>query len=343
MMKVSITIPAHNEEEDILLTLEDLDRQINKDFEVIVVNNNSTDGTIKIVQDFSARASYPLKLLDEPQPGVGYARKKGADDAILRKIPILAGTDADCDIDPKWTNEIASSLADTEVDAITGKLVWSLKRLSITIEPLQNEVKRKLIELFKINNIIVEHTLRKPLITGSNFAVKTGPYIKAGGFEQPQFEGKPAPLEDWGLGRGLNRLGYKTEFIKTNNPANPRRMLDWLIAEHKPDLIYEDVLTHIRTKDFIDRLNRVSDERMAFRIRRVLLFHVFSPIIKRRVAKPEDAKFFLSNRLDEFISDLQKEKIETIDNIETRSKIMEKFLDKYSNDIGSRIRNSIKA
>jgi len=60
MQKVSVTIPAYNEADGILLTLEDLNNQTHQDFEVIVVNNNSTDDTAKIVNEFLPSARYPL-------------------------------------------------------------------------------------------------------------------------------------------------------------------------------------------------------------------------------------------------------------------------------------------
>jgi glycosyltransferase involved in cell wall biosynthesis len=338
MPSVSITIPAYNEEEDILLTLADLNHQTNKDFEVLVVNNKSTDRTPEIVRDFSSKANYPLKLLNEPNPGVGNARKNGADDAISRNIPILAGTDADCDIDPAWVEGIVSSL-NQEADAVTGKLIWSLKRLATVIEPLEDEVKKRLTRLFEINNSIVEHTLRTPLLTGSNFGVKIDVYEKTGGFIQPQFEGRPAPQEDWDLGKKINKLGYKTAFAKTDNPTNPRRMLDWLIAEHEPELIYDSVLTHIRPKDFIERLNRVSDERIDFRIGRVILFHVLIPIIKRRVTKPEKAEWFLGERTNEFIDDFNKSGVASIEDKDERQRIMDVFSDKYLAYMASRVKS----
>ena len=51
-MKFLIIIPAHNEEKNIFFTLESLKNQTFQDFEVIVVNDGSTDKTAEIVHKF---------------------------------------------------------------------------------------------------------------------------------------------------------------------------------------------------------------------------------------------------------------------------------------------------
>ena len=56
-MKVSIIIRSKNEEKWIGLCLESIFSQSYEDFEVIVVDNNSTDGTVKKAKN------WPVKLL----------------------------------------------------------------------------------------------------------------------------------------------------------------------------------------------------------------------------------------------------------------------------------------
>ena len=51
-MKFLIIIPAHNEEENILLCLESLKNQTFQDFKCVIVNDGSTDKTQEIVEDF---------------------------------------------------------------------------------------------------------------------------------------------------------------------------------------------------------------------------------------------------------------------------------------------------
>jgi len=88
-MKVSVVIPVKNEEENLPRLLKSLREQDfpKKEFEVIVVDNNSTDKTVLVAKKFGARVVF------EPRQGIPYARDTGGRSA---KGEIIIGTDADC-------------------------------------------------------------------------------------------------------------------------------------------------------------------------------------------------------------------------------------------------------
>lgn len=83
---ISLVIPALNEEKYLGKTLESLQNQDYKNFEVIVVDNSSTDKTAKIAKNFGA------KVVFEPKKRVAFARQTGFAKA---KGEIIATTDAD--------------------------------------------------------------------------------------------------------------------------------------------------------------------------------------------------------------------------------------------------------
>ncbi|MEJ2448762.1 MAG: glycosyltransferase family 2 protein, partial [Anaerolineales bacterium] len=76
---LSIVIPAYNEESRLPETLSQVADFIASqpyETEVLIVNNNSTDRTEEIIQDYSSRVSQ-MKGLFEPQPGKGAAVRCG--------------------------------------------------------------------------------------------------------------------------------------------------------------------------------------------------------------------------------------------------------------------------
>ncbi len=75
-MKFSIIIPALNEAAWISPTLDAVLHQDYQNFEIIVVDNNSTDTTRDIVQTFIAKDSR-ITLLSCATPGILYARNEG--------------------------------------------------------------------------------------------------------------------------------------------------------------------------------------------------------------------------------------------------------------------------
>jgi len=70
----SIVIPVFNEAR-------------NHPFELILVDNHSTDRTPRIIAEAAGRdLGYPLTCLPEPRPGVAHARKAGMDLAVARSL-----------------------------------------------------------------------------------------------------------------------------------------------------------------------------------------------------------------------------------------------------------------
>lgn len=92
-MKVSIIIPAYNEEKYLAATIEAALNQSHPDFEVIIVDNASTDRTAEIAR------SFPVKLVHEANQGTQWARERGRLEASGE---ILAYLDADCLPDKDW-------------------------------------------------------------------------------------------------------------------------------------------------------------------------------------------------------------------------------------------------
>ncbi|MFQ6110237.1 MAG: glycosyltransferase, partial [Candidatus Aminicenantales bacterium] len=66
--KVSIIVPAYNEEKYLLDTLQSIATQTmdHKEMEVIVVDNASTDNTASVYHSFFENNSIPLVLVKEP-------------------------------------------------------------------------------------------------------------------------------------------------------------------------------------------------------------------------------------------------------------------------------------
>lgn len=98
--KVSVVIPAYNEENTIARVLRSLVEQSfpQTAFEIILVDNNCTDNTIKIAQTFG-----DIRVVKEPSPGVGAARSTGWAKA---QGDIIASTDADCELPKHWLKKI---------------------------------------------------------------------------------------------------------------------------------------------------------------------------------------------------------------------------------------------
>ena len=116
MIDFSVLIPVLNEAPYIKLCLDALQhQQIERErFEIIVIDNGSTDGTLDAVR------SYPdVVLLHEPKPDPYLARNRGIAAARGR---ILAFTDGDCRAGANWLAALERAFHDG-ADIAIGRLV----------------------------------------------------------------------------------------------------------------------------------------------------------------------------------------------------------------------------
>lgn len=95
--KVSVVIPAYNEATYIDRLLEALTRQNFKDFEVIVSDAESKDGTDRVVKSFAAKLG--IKFIEAPPKGPAYGRNQGAKSASGEWLLFLDADDYIADND----------------------------------------------------------------------------------------------------------------------------------------------------------------------------------------------------------------------------------------------------
>lgn len=107
MIKVSIVIPAHNEENRIKKTLEEygdffknLKKQKKLDFEILIVLNACKDNTLEVVKNFQKKIK-EIRYLNFERGGKGFAIKEGFKDALQRNNDLVGFVDADNSTGPE--------------------------------------------------------------------------------------------------------------------------------------------------------------------------------------------------------------------------------------------------
>jgi len=108
---VTVIIAARNEEKNIANILEDLIHQIYpKDFyQVIIVNDGSTDNTQNIIDSYAQKYSFIHSFTVEEVPE-GFSPKKYALQCAINKTSsdIILSTDADCRVSSRWIESMVS-------------------------------------------------------------------------------------------------------------------------------------------------------------------------------------------------------------------------------------------
>jgi peptidoglycan/xylan/chitin deacetylase (PgdA/CDA1 family) len=246
---ISIVIPVLNEENcltDCLRSLKSQDYQ--GDYEIIVADNGSSDGSVRIAREFGARVvSCPDKK------SVFYARQAGAGAA---RGDIIVQADADTVYPPGWLKKMANLFASCqEVVAVTGRFTYKKAPWWARLEYLGRHL---------INSLTAH--LGCPLVpSGATLAFRRSAFLTAGGYR-----GLSYSRDQYGILGRLSKLG-KVVYDKDLQVVTSAR------AVQKPVIIIlRDLLVHVGNwgKYSIDGLiysmresvNRTRARRLAFRI-----------------------------------------------------------------------------
>lgn len=117
---VSIIVAAKNEEHNLNNLIEFLISQIYKNYEIIIVNDKSTDNTESILKEYSSKfksISY-ITIKKTPQD---WASKKWAiyNGILLAKGEIILQTDADCYMSNKWISLMVSPFKGSDIGFVS--------------------------------------------------------------------------------------------------------------------------------------------------------------------------------------------------------------------------------
>lgn len=120
--KVSVIIPARNEEKNIGALLEGLVHQSYKNYEILVIDDNSTDRTFDIISEYAKRYDFISIYKGEPKKD---AKLNGKIYALSQLMPHTSGefiyaTDADTIHDEDSIAYMASELRENKLDAVSG-------------------------------------------------------------------------------------------------------------------------------------------------------------------------------------------------------------------------------
>ena len=122
LVKVSVIIPTYNRKEEIKDAIASLSKQTYPPelYEVVVVDDGSTDGTINLLQKLSENTNINLKFLYQENKGPGAARNHGIK---FSNGDIICFMDSDCIADPKWIEAHVRSYTEKDIGGVGGSVL----------------------------------------------------------------------------------------------------------------------------------------------------------------------------------------------------------------------------
>ncbi len=206
MVLLSIVIPAYNESKDISDTIHSIFNAIEQSnwrpYELIVVDDASTDGTAEIAQELGAQVVVSGKR------NIAASRNAGA---AVAQGEYLLFVDADTTINADLLNEMESALQDGAIGG-GAQVAWS--------EPSGSRLADRVLALWNW----ISRTFHSP--AGSFFFVKREAFEKVNGFDEEYFV-----TEELHLGKKLKKIG-RLAILCGAVATSPRKLHQFSMREH---------------------------------------------------------------------------------------------------------------
>ena len=206
--KVSIILPARNEEDFISKCLETLSIQDYNDFEIIAIDDSSEDKTGEIIEEFSKKNSKIIHVTAREKPenwmGKNWACMEGFKKATGE---IILFTDADTKFEENVITLAISHLQSENLDALTviPRLRCIDKITKITL-PMLSTFLHSRYSALNVNN----PKKKVGYFFGSFFVIKRKVYEEIGTHEKVKQE----IIEDGALGKITKESGYALKMVR---------------------------------------------------------------------------------------------------------------------------------
>ena len=140
-------------------------------WELILVDNGSTDITYNVIESFKERKKIDLHVLQESMPGLSRARNTGLSHA---RGEIIAFTDDDCYPNNDYLSSLYKAFSNLDIDFLGGRvLLFDPTDLKITIQENPNP---ETIEKYSF--------ISSGFIHGANMAFKKSSLLRMNGFDE---------------------------------------------------------------------------------------------------------------------------------------------------------------
>jgi len=153
-------------------------------WELVCVDNGSTDGSMAVLRSYGER----VRVLEEKRRGAAAARNTGVHAATGE---VIAFTDSDCVVDPRWITEVVQPLADRTIAAVGGRILAHQPANSVS----------------RFGEIIHDHSIainydKPPYFITMNLALRRDLLLRSGLFDVRLLRGQDSELA-YRIGRDM--------------------------------------------------------------------------------------------------------------------------------------------
>ena len=271
---ISIVIPLYNKEKQISETLESVFRQTFQDFEVVIVNDGSSDNSVEVVKKFEDKR---ISIISQLNQGVSAARNNGTKNAKYDYIALL---DADDEWYPDYLQE--------QVDLINNYPECSIFACAYEFRNGKGEVRPLILNKMPfttrtgvLTNYFEVASCSHPPICSINIVAKKEIFLNIGGFPVGVKSGED--LLTWARLATKYQIAYNRNSLAIFNTPDNVNCREPRLDIHK-DAVFDELLKlyneNEKRKDIKKYIARWNEMRASIFIQSGNRLKAFNPLFR---------------------------------------------------------------
>lgn len=175
MIKISVIVPVYNVEKYLPNCLQSLVNQNYNDYEIIIINDGSTDNSEKIIKDYKTKYPKLIKYYKKDNGGLSSARNLG----IVKSIgEYLLFVDSDDSLEINALNTLANHINKKKLDIIVFNLYSVKDNIKEEIQTFNTNINDKIKKYIIGNPSACNKLIKKDLFIKNNLKFKEGIYYE---------------------------------------------------------------------------------------------------------------------------------------------------------------------
>ena len=158
-MLLSVIVPVYNTEKYLRACLDSILAQTCQSFEIIIINDGSTDGSGDILKEYENKYIDKVKVIYQENSGIGYTRNRGIEEANGKYITFI---DSDDTIEPTFCERLCLQAEKYNLDMV----------VSDYYEVNENTGKKS---IFKVSDFNITNLKESPYLL---FNINSSPWNK---------------------------------------------------------------------------------------------------------------------------------------------------------------------
>ena len=253
MVNITVLICTYNRQQSLARALDSIAKSrlpASLTWEILVVDNNSSDQTRKVIEEFCGRFPGRFRYLLEPHQGKSYALNAGIGES---RGEVIAFVDDDVTVEPTWLHNLAAPILSGEYVGTGGRILMEREYSPPAWLPLNDQRSLAPLVVFDLGTHACD--LAEPPF-GTNMAFRRSLFDKYGGFRadlgpRPGSEIRSEDTEfGWRLLAAGERLGYEGSAVVyhevTKHRLTKRYFLAWFFAKGRGDALEVGVPPNVR-------------------------------------------------------------------------------------------------